>query len=904
MTVFIVIAVLLVGLAVALLLRFWAMLRQQARRSRQESLASVAALLRAPDKSTRLHALNVLASFPLMELSAAEAPLWDLMRDPDSEVRSAAGRLIAILHPPERLLQQLAGRETGEKLAAIEGLAAIGGQRAFAALLETAARAPEESVRQAAKSTLAGAEGTEAFPFLMTSLNHEDPILRSVAKDALRACGFRALAPLLSALRDPRKTVRSTAAELISDLRLQEGAEALVSLLSDPVDEVRAQAARSLARLSERGPGTMAALRKSLSDSSTLVQEEAACALASLGDSTAVVPLLDFLRHRAASPAEWRVRPSPIIQFITHHLPAEPEMLSAWKSLLDSADERFLSMLAKAMEAASESVRKDWIERLPSTGTEAREVLCSLLVGLGRHGLREPFRAEAHDLAPEKGPARAQVARLMGEIGAAEFGEEVYALLSDPDATVRRQAAWSAGRIAHFATVDGLCQALSDPDAEVRAEAARSLTHLIGQMEGAAALPQEVARRLVDQVGTGLLQAVNDPVNNVRQEVAKALGISRMTAAIPSLVAWALGDENPEVSDAAGEALSHMPPADAVSLLAEALSYKDTDVRRRAAEILGAIGSPGAVSHLIRSLQDDSPQVRESAASSLWQIGSAGHSDALVVHLQSPDAKIRASIAGLLGKVKAEGALDGLAHVLRDPNEFVRAAVVNALAAFGPLARRHLSALIERLKDPDAFVRARAAMAVSAAGGGEAQATEALLEVVKDDDSMVVAEALNAFLNLALKGDVKPLARAISEPRVRAMASEMLRNLEPGRLRLLLDATRDAGSEAQIALLGLLAEMMKSCGSVAEYKQDLSSVDTGTRLAAIEALSLFGTEEAAMAAAEVLKNDPVAQVRRRAALILGKLPGENAQRALSQAAERDLDPEVREAARSQIRLHP
>ncbi|NIM06653.1 MAG: hypothetical protein GTO55_09395, partial [Armatimonadetes bacterium] len=119
--------------------------------------------------------------------------------------------------------------------------------------------------------------------------------------------------------------------------------------------------------------------------------------------------------------------------------------------------------------------------------------------------------------------------------------------------------------------------------------------------------------------------AINDPVNGVRQEVARALGFARIAAAVPSLVAWALGDENPGVREAAAEALIHMPPSDAISLLAEALSYEDENVRGRAAEILGAIGDPVAVSHLIRSLQDESPQVREAAGRSLWEIGFAGH---------------------------------------------------------------------------------------------------------------------------------------------------------------------------------------------------------------------------------------------------------------------------------------
>ena len=900
--VFALVAALVLGIAAFALLRLWDMLRQERRRSRQESLASVAALLRAPEKATRLNALNLLTSFPLVELSTIEAPLWELMKDPDPEVRAAAGRLMALLHPPAQLLRQLAGRQAAEKLQAIEGLAAVGGQKALAALLEAAGRASEEPVRQAAKAALARGESPEAFSFLILSLGSADPILRAAAKDVFKTYGLRALSPLLSALRDPRKALRTTAVELIGELGLQEGAEALVSLLSDPVDEVRAQAARALGRLSQAGSGTMAALQKALSDSSSLVQEEAAHALALRGDEASLVPLLEFLRRRLPRSA---ARPRPeAIQFISRNFPSDPAALSAWKSLFDAADETFLSVLAKAIEQSAEGVRQEWIERLPSLEGETKEMVRSLLIRLGKAGLREPFRAQVYDRSPRKASARAEVARLLGEIGTADFGEEIFALLSDPDSTVRREAAWSAGRIAHFATVDGLCQALSDPDAEVRTEAARSLTHLIEQAQGGTGLPQELTRQLVDQAGTGLLQAVNDPVNSVRAEVARALGLSRISSAIPSLVAWALGDENQQVREAAAEALVHMPPADAIPLLAEALSYKETSVRERAAEILGAVGDPGAVSHLIRSLQDESSQVRETAARSLWEIGSAGHGDALLVHLQSPDPKIRASIAGLLGKVKAEEALDGLAHLLRDPNEFVRAAVVNALARFGPIARRHLPALIERLEDPDAFVRSRAVKAIFALGQGEPQASQALAQAVKDEDPMVFSEAVGAMVELAAGGVLEPLAGVLLEPKARAAASELLANAEPATLRRLLAALREAKGEAQAGLLGLLTEAMKSLASIGgyDYKQDLASVDPGVRLAALEALSLFGTEGAAEAVAEVLRNDPVAEIRRRSAVILGRMPGAAAQEALHRAAQQDLDPEVREAARGHLRL--
>ncbi len=905
-----IIVLLLAGLIVARLL---AALRQEGRSARQQSLASLAALLHAPDKAARLYALNLLASFPLLEISALEAPLRDMFKDPEAEVRAAASRLLGLLHPPEQLLRQLASRQLEDKLQAIEGLAALSTHKAFSALLETAARAAEETVRQAAKAALARAESAEAFSFLISALAGADPILASAAREALHAAGTRALAPLLTTLRDPRKTVRAKAAELLGDLALQEGQEALVSALSDPVDEVRAHAAHALGMLPAPNPAILAGLAEAFSDASNGVREEAAFSLARFGDQAALVPVLDFLcRRQGASLSP--PRQAAVIRFIAKSFPTEAAALAAWDSLLEAAGDGFFASLAAIMEEAYQNTRSNWIDPLPTLAREAKATLRRLLARLGQAGLREPFRAAIYDRNPGKAPVRAEVARLLGEIGGAGFGEDVFALLSDPEAGVRKEAAWAAGRIAHFAPVDGLCQALSDPDAEVRVEAARSLSHIVSRAReaeiSAPAAGGDLVRPagpavygmtgLLEEVGAGLLQAVNDPVNTVRAEVARALGFSRVSAAIPSLAAWALGDESAQVREAAAEALSQMSPADVLPLVAEALSYKEPAARAEAARLLGRLRHPAAVPHLIRSLQDEAGEVREKAGRALWEIGASGQADALLLHLQSPDPRIRASVAGLLGKVQAAEALDGLAHALRDPNEYVRAAVVNALARFGGEARRHLPALLERMEDPDDFVRARAVNAALAVGGEQAAAT--LARAAADPEPGVRAEAVGALIQLALQGSPAPLVSVLSDPAARAATGAAFGRAEPGMLRLLLAAMRQASTEVQVALLSLLTETMRSFGSVEGYQQDLTSVDTEVRSAALEALSLFGTEEAAAVVAAVLQNDPAPVVRRQAALVLGRMPGEQAQAALHRAARQDLDPEVKETARQQLRI--
>jgi HEAT repeat protein len=892
--------VILVVLAILVALKMRQMAKES-QRARRESLASIVALLHAPEKATRLHALTLLAASPLMELSALEAPLSDLLKDPDPEVRLAAGKLLNQLHPPDQLLRQLTSRQSGEKLESIDKLAAVGGQKALTALLEIAARDPEQSYREAARQALARGENEETFPFLTNALLNNDPILKAAAEEIFQLAGKRALSALLAALKDPRKAIRAKAADLIAGLSLNEAGGALAAMLSDPVDEVRSHAARALSLLARPDPAILPKLVASLSDSSRAVQDEAACALAATGHPGALVPLLEFLQRRQSA-AHSSPPPLLVIRFIGRSFPSDPVATAAFKNLLASGEEKLFIALARAMEQSAEEVKREWLERLPEAEPEVGAILQGLLVRLGKAGLKEPFRKAVGDRLPSQTKMRMIVARILGEIGRPDLAGEIVLLLSDQDPLVRKAAAWGAGRLGDYSLIDNLCQVLSDPDPEVRSEAAAALGRLAEQARISGHPSLESVAGLSEQMSAGLLQAVNDPVEAVRTEVAKALGAARLTMAIPSLIAWALGDSSNEVRAAAGEALRALPSSDILPLLAEALSYQEAEVRRRAAELLGHTGDAAAVTHLIRSLQDESPEVREQAGRSLWEIGASGQAETLLVHMQSPDPHIRASIAGLLGKVRAEEALPKLAGALRDPNPYVRSAVINALANFGSAAAAHLPALMERLEDPDPYVRARVIKALCLVAGEEASVKEAVVKAVSDPDPAVSKEAVTALFALAAQGTVEPLAGALSDAKVKIFASELLAEADPEILRMLLTVAKSATGESQAVLLGLLMETMKSVGTVEGYKQDLFSVDPKTRTAALEALSLFETEETAQIVAQVLANDPAPEVRKRAAILLGRIPGAAAQNALRRAAEQDLDPEVKETARSLVVL--
>lgn len=171
---------------------------------------------------------------------------------------------------------------------------------------------------------------------------------------------------------------------------------------------------------------------------------------------------------------------------------------------------------------------------------------------------------------PHRRRARAGSAHGKGKWKLDARSPETRALLADPDAGVRRVAAWSLGDGGDRAAVAPLGGVLrEDRDAEVREMAAWALGE-IGSADAVAPL-RDAARR--------------DPSREVRATAVWALGEIGHETAVPALVA--------------------------------ALRDGDAGVRRTAAWALGEIGDASAAEPLRAALRDADPGVRKTA---LWAL--------------------------------------------------------------------------------------------------------------------------------------------------------------------------------------------------------------------------------------------------------------------------------------------
>ena len=687
-------------------------------------------------------------------------------------------------------------------------------------------------------------------------LGDEEPMVRLHAARALGRLGpaaVPALDALMAALDDPAVLVRTLAVQALGSMGLAEdsspglrvealggmlgdndcggaaalalaslrgpGRDALVAALGDDDPEIRAQAAKGLARVDPdlllQSGDALDLLARNLADDTIDVAVNSAQVLLALGPEAA--PALDLVLAALES--------------------GDPDVRTLAARVVGSVGrdaERSVPALAGLLADEAEPVRVAAAQALvafgPEVGRAAPELIAALtddspvvrmaaaasvLELMQLDGAAAPGLAAAlEDELPE---VRQAAAYGLGVVGPgmqdAQAGSVVHglrhALAHDSDPEVSSQAALALARLDDDSpeTLDALTQALQSASGVQLMQTAMALGSL-GRRDPA--LPETLARDAasedpalrqaavavlywMDSGQTGvrdlLLGLAQDPEFSIRVSAIMALDRhGRGSAEALALLSSLLGqDPSPHVRKAAAMALGDVDTAspEAAQALAQALADPDGALRLEAAISLRRLqpaavaDAPEAVAALVAALGDEEDGVRTAAALCLGNLAQAG-------------------LAG--DALQAEAADDALEALGRDGTIEDRVAAAAALAAMGRMDRDLAMQHVEQgLGLDDVYFRGAAFSALHLLGLAPGQVLDLLAPALADGSPLVRATALAALEPLG--ADAEPfLAAALQDgsAMVRSQAASSL-----ARTGAALPATLDALRAAATSDLSL-----------------------------------------------------------------------------------------------------
>jgi HEAT repeat protein len=502
------------------------------------------------------------------------------------------------------------------------------------------------------------------------------------ALEQARADELRTLVLVLGWLDGP--AVQRTLARLLGQPAVRKAViEALVrhgtrvtALLIEQLDaadlETRQAAAVALGRIGDAR--AVPALVRGLTDDPELVIA-AAGALGSIGDRRAFEALLGLVGHPAAA-----VRQAVVgaLNSLGH-----PDLEARTLALLDDPDPHVresavkiagyfgypacADALLERCHDADERVRRAAIEHLPYLD-DARVIAA----------LAGAMRADAAG-------TRAAAARALGQVDPAPALPHLLAALDDPDAWVRYFATRSIGQHAHPEALDAVARlAGEDAAGQVRIAALETIGRIGGAPALALLMPYaeaedaDVARAALAALGMighpdalRLLETASRAPQAARRiDAVRALAQSGADEVIPILQHVALAETEPEVLQAAIDALAQVATEAAVAALValtaeparreavvaalarlgeqrvewvgRGIEHANADVRGAVVDALARMKRPRATERLSAALSDPEASVRLAAALALGQLGSRYSERQLALLARSdPDLRVR-----------------------------------------------------------------------------------------------------------------------------------------------------------------------------------------------------------------------------------------------------------------------
>jgi len=335
----------------------------------------------------------------------------------------------------------------------IDALAKIGDKTAVGPLVDKL-QTDDPWITHRAVEALTVFGGKSMGPILDYLGEHGKP--DSVFFHTIEKIGLPAVLPLTKALEDVLPTKRANAAYALRILgsehamgkkmknALQKSIKPMVSLLEDPDEIVRGNAALALAGL--HGTGVSEKLKALLKDPVEFPRAMAASALGILQERSAVEDVLPLLNDADASV---RSHAAKALGMIKDEIAREGLL----EKLSDSSEEVRVSALKALKHIGGESLAPDVARLLDDTSERVRLETLDALKAIDPGFAFDHITRAMGDKDPE---IRLNATRLLGtsrdrrSVGPLQLG------LKDPEAMVRRSAADALGMIGDPSSVDGL----------------------------------------------------------------------------------------------------------------------------------------------------------------------------------------------------------------------------------------------------------------------------------------------------------------------------------------------------------------------------------------------------------------------------------------------------------------
>ena len=540
---------------------------------------------------------------------------------------------------------------------------------------------------------------------------------------------------------------------------------------------------------------------------------KAASVLGEIGDTRAVLPLLEVMREPredndvklACAEALGRLNDPSVIPILCQEL----GRLDEWSS----------PRIAAVLVAFGRAAIPHLLTTLDSSATLNGRIWAAQVLGkLKARRAVPPLMNRLHDRSEQM---RLSAANALGDIGDLRAVRPlVDIILRDPTPAVRAQGASALGRLGDPEVLPILVGALGDPEYWMRFRALEAI-------------------EVLNPEDTSPLES-------------------------------ALDDTNPEVRRRAALALERLGRLEESF---EALSSTEEAEVATAMARLVAVGRAGLSERFIRHLDDEEPGIRLNIVRILGQVGAAQHGPELIPVLHDESLDMRMAAIDALGRLGTPNTGQALVDLFADNDRTLQQ---RAAAALSQYPQKQLQALVPNITeflDQESDESRLAAATVLANINGQEIDELLLTRILHDRFVEVRILAVKSLGERRMQDAVEAIGTCLNDAHgpLRVAASNALGNIGGERaIRLLLSAMSNADHEQRDAICRSIATIgFVDIGPALDVL--LGSTDLNARLGAVWTLGKISDERAVPLLAQLLhESEP--KVRSSSAGALGKIP--------------------------------